>query len=207
MEEDEKLSLPDVKPYSFAEFVSWMYAGDSLDVSDDLYDGIQAGHVWALGKLLEAPAFQNWCMDTVWEYCKDPDNQWPVLEEVEVIYKISGKDSKIRKYAAHSTARKSPFEKYQEGSVMYKAWNTLLEKYPDIGLDIARVAGKEWNGTYPWDDEHRQAYLEDEVALDQLWEQQILAARSMEEIRVAAKGNCVRSIIELAHIERKKGNR
>jgi hypothetical protein len=187
--------------------VSWLYTRKFLEVcNEEIYDRVWSVDIWGLGRLLEAPAFQNWCMDTVREYCKMPDREWPVLEVVDAIYKTSCKDSKFRKFAAHSMARESPFEKYEEGSEMYKSWNTLLKNSPDLGIDIALVAGKEWNGIYPWDDEHRQAYLEDEVDLDQRWEYQILAARSIEEIKVAAKSNCIRSILELAHIERKKGN-
>jgi hypothetical protein len=203
---DNKLSLPDVKPSGFAEFVSWLYAGEALLFRDYLYDDIELGYLWALGELLEVPAFQNWCMNTFLEDCKNPNSQWPALEVVKVIYETSPKGSKLRKFAAHSMACDSPFEKHWEGDKMYEGWNTLLEDILELGPDIARVAGKQWNGTYPWDGEHRQAYLKVEVAPDQLWEEQILAARSIEEIKTAAKGNCLRSMIELAHIERKKGN-
>jgi hypothetical protein len=195
-----------VKPASFAEFVSWLNIGWCLDFKDYLHDGIEAGHAWALGELLEAPAFQNWCMDTFREHCKKPKKEWPAVEKIRVIYETSTKDSKLRKFAAHSMACKNPFEQYMEGSEMYKAWNTLLEDSPEIAQDIVRGAGKKWNGTFPWDDEHRQAYLEDEVDLEQLWEKQILAARSIEDVKAAAQRNCIRSKIELAHLERKKEN-
>jgi hypothetical protein len=91
-------------------------------------------------------------------------------------YRDSSKYSKLRMFAVHSMACKSPFDKSQEGTERYKEWTkewtALLKNVPDLISDIARVAGIEWNGTYPWDDEHRKAYLVDQVAPDQLWEEQ-----------------------------------
>jgi hypothetical protein len=212
-EEDEKLSLPDVQPSVFAEFLSWLYYSDCLEVNGDSFFIFEIAQAWGLGELIEAPGFQNWCMDTIRTYCKEPpEDYWLPLDtkDVATIYRDSSKYSKLRMFAAHSMACKSPFDKSQEGTERYKEWTkewtTLLENVPDLISDIARVAELEWNGTHPWDDEHRKAYLVDQVAPDQLWEEQILAARRIEEIKAAATGNCIRSMIELAYIERKKGN-
>jgi hypothetical protein len=48
-------------------------------------------------------------------------------------------------------------------------------------------------------------YLEEEVPLDQVWEEQILADRDINEIKEAAKERCIRSIVELDHLNRNEG--
>jgi hypothetical protein len=206
MEEGEKLSLPNVQPRVFAEFVSWLYFAVYLDFNGNPYDydTILAVQGWALGEQIGPPRYQNWCMDSIrgGVKCGMLD-----LQDAYVIYETTTKDSKLRKFAAHSITCESPFEQDVEGGKMYQAWNTLLEELPELAVDIALVAGKDWNGTYPWDYVHRQAYLVDEVDLGQRWEDQILAARSMEEIKAAAEGGCVRSIIESDHIGREKGSK
>ncbi|KAF8855650.1 hypothetical protein BDZ45DRAFT_499142 [Acephala macrosclerotiorum] len=154
---------------------------------------------------LRAPAFQNVCMDDCRKYCKDPKNEWPVLSYVELMYRIGAKGSKLRLFAAHSVVRRHPFEKFEEGSEEYRAWDKLFEKWPDLLSDINKGLAKKWNGAFPWDDELRDDYMEKERELDQEWEEQILL-RGLDNIKKDAKKKCVRSIIELDHLQ-SKGNR
>jgi hypothetical protein len=51
--------------------------------------------------------------------------------------------------------------------VALKQWEELLKSYPDLTYDIA-VAGKQWQGSKPWDARNRQRYLEKETSLDEL---------------------------------------
>jgi hypothetical protein len=44
--------------------------------------------------------------------------------------------------------------------------------------------------------------MEKEMDLDEAWEKQIVSRRQKAEIKEAAKTGCVKSIIELAHLER-----
>jgi len=60
----------------------------------------------------------------------------------------------------------------------------------------------EWS--IPMDDEHRDLYMEEEKPLDQVWEEVILRTRSLDKIKKEAKNGCVRSKIELDHINRNK---
>ena len=46
--------------------------------------------------------------------------------------------------------------------------------------------------------------MEDEILLDVMWEDQILAKRGIDVIRAEAEKQCIRSIFELEHLERDK---
>ena len=81
----------------------------------------------------------------------------------------------------------------------------MFKNWPALTTEVAHAAEEDWNGTYPWDDENRERYMQDEVPLDQLWEEHILARRSIKEIKQAGKNNCLRSMIELDHLERDEG--
>lgn len=105
-------------------------------------------------------------------------------------FKLTSRGSNLRKYAAHSMAWKSPFGIYKEGSEEYKSWNNLLKKYPNLAVDISRVAGKQWNGTKPCDDGHRATDMEEEGSLDERWERMILERMTQEEIETAANAGC-----------------
>ena len=69
---------------------------------------------------------------------------------------------------------------------------------------LSTPGAKEWGGSLPWEDDNFEAYMEDEPLLDQAWEEQILEKRGIDEIRKEAKKRCVRSMLELAHLERNK---
>jgi hypothetical protein len=86
----------------------------------------------------------------------------------------------------------------------YGPWCNLFKQFPDLGLDMARAAGTKWNDTYPWSDEHRHLYTEAELPLNQLWEEQILKTRNLEEIKKVARNKCIQSKIELDHLNRNK---
>jgi hypothetical protein len=54
-----------------------------------------------------------------------------------------------------------------------------------------------------WDDQHRDDYMEKEIALEDRWEKQMLSARTIDAIKSAALAKTdVRSIIEWAHLQR-----
>lgn len=65
---------------------------------------------------------------------------------------------------------------------------------------MANAAGEDWNGTYLWDDENRDRYMQEVLPFDQLWEEHILTRRSIKAIKEAAKNGCLRSMIELDHL-------
>jgi hypothetical protein len=54
-----------------------------------------------------------------------------------------------------------------------------------------------------WDDQHRDDYMEKEIALEDRWEEQMLLARTIDVTKSAALAKTdVRSIIEWAHLQR-----
>ncbi|KUJ07534.1 uncharacterized protein LY89DRAFT_660287, partial [Mollisia scopiformis] len=80
----------------------------------------------------------------------------------------------------------------------------LFKAWPELLLDVDDATSTDWNGSYPWDDENRPRYVEEELSLNQAWETQILASRDLNSIKIAAKNNCFRSIVELDHLRRRK---
>jgi hypothetical protein len=199
--DDTKVALPNIKPSLFIDFISWLYTGKFLDVSNEaLGGGPRTDMLWELGRSLRCPAFQNLCMDDCRIYCQDPAAPWPYVEAISTMYTLTKKGSLLRKFAAHSMMCKNPFTELEEGSREYKKWEKLLEKCPDLATDM--VKGKNWNGTRPWDDEHRGAYMEEEADLDKRWDELILRQRTKAEIKKEADKKDIRSIIELEHLER-----
>jgi hypothetical protein len=75
---------------------------------------------------------------------------------------------------------------------------------PDINIDMDNASRKEWNGTYPWDDEYRMDYMEKETPLDEAYETQILEKRSLAEIKRGTRTPEVIRHIELVHLQRKR---
>lgn len=156
-----------------------------------------------MGHYLRAPAFQNVCIDPIHvDYRNLRSNQQ--INCCSYVYKKIGEGTKLRKLMAHSTARLGPLQKFMEGSEEHTMWKNLLRELPELAFDMAAMAGRGWNDTWPGDDEYRSEYLEDELPLEDQWESQILKARNIDEIRLAAKDGCVWSMIELDHLERKK---
>jgi hypothetical protein len=140
-------------------------------------------------------------MDDIRRWCKDSKTKgWPDRKDIDLIYRLTTPGAKLRRFAADSVACRNPFEKYREGEEAYKAWEQLFKNWPALTTEVANAAEEDWNDTYPWDDENRERYMQEEVPLDQLWEEHILARRSIKEIKEAAKNGCLRSMIELDHL-------
>ena len=91
----------------------------------------------------------------------------------------------------------------EDGSQEMKQWEELLKSEPDLTYDMAR-GGKQWRELRPWEGQARGRYLATETSLSERWEMQLLEKRSKEEIKAASDAGCVRSQIELRHLERKK---
>ena len=82
---------------------------------------------------------------------------------------------------------------------------SLFERNIHLRKDLAIAKGKTWNGTFPWDDQYRQSYMEETIPLEEIWETQILSKdKGKAEIKKAAKAGDFLSKIELAHLDRKK---
>jgi hypothetical protein len=108
-----------------------------------------------------------------------------------------------RKLITHIVAHANPFA--VEGSEDFKTWEEILRNDPDFAVDFSLAAGRNWNGTYPCDNEHRAAYMEEEFDLNERWEEQILSKGSKEEVEANAVGleADMQSKIELHHLKRK----
>lgn len=197
--EDAKIALPEAEPLAFLDYLSWIYTGEFVHLHK-LNQHMTIQECYELGTLLRAPAYQNAVMDI----CRDMQSSLQLSQDstVETTFLTCRKGSKLRKFVAHCIARDSPFEKYKEDSNEYKKWTALLQKWPDLSLEIATIAGKKWNSTYPWYDGHRAAYVEHEEDLGEQRDKQILLSRDIDEIRRAAEDGCMQSMVELDHLKR-----
>jgi hypothetical protein len=92
---------------------------------------------------------------------------------------------------------KNPFSTHSENSEEIKLWTELLDNFPDLVRDMA-VGSKQWGDSLPWDDIHRDQYVEKEVPVEE---------RSREEMQAAVNRHwCRKSEIELGHLEREKSS-
>ncbi|KAN0099900.1 hypothetical protein V8E51_013675 [Hyaloscypha variabilis] len=150
--EDGKLTLPNIKPAMFADFVWWMYNGTFLQDAEEakLEEEDACTQLWAMGALLIAPGFQNFYIDDYQTWYQKNPQSWPSATRIELIYNLATKGSLFRKFAAHS----------------HMVWNDLLERCPELVKDMA-LMGKAWNGTVAWDDVNRFHYMVEEVPVDE----------------------------------------
>jgi hypothetical protein len=203
--EQKPLSLPEVDPGTFAEFVCWMRVGDWLPAEPEILHSnplVVGCSCWNLGRVLESAGFQNFLMcEEFYAYGLDEAFNWPAVEDVRSVYKVLGNGSKLRKFTADSVAFKNPFERFSEGDEAYDAWCQLFKDFPELGLDVAKATGK-GNGKPPWNEDNIGKYMEEEIDLNKSWEEMILKARTRAEIEKEARDGCVRSKVELDHINR-----
>lgn len=162
--------------------------------------------MWGVGEHLRAPAFQNTCIDSLRRHYRTHNIGKAEPHTFGTVYRDFREGTKIRKLFSHVAARLGPLQRYKEGSEEHTEWVALFREQPELVFDIATMAGKDWQDTYPGDDEYRSLYLEEEVSLEDKWEKQILAFRNIDAIKAKAKERCVWSMIELDHLERKKPN-
>ncbi|TVY78502.1 hypothetical protein LSUE1_G005935 [Lachnellula suecica] len=195
---DFKICLPDVRPALFASYISWIQSGfTTRSFSVDIKDQCEAQ--WRLGEILEDERFQNGCMEDLRE-CVTREG-WPSIEDAKLIYDITDKGSLLRKFVSDVLACKNPLR--SDDLDEREKWDALLVSLPDLSMDIHRAGARNWNGTKAWDSEHRLSYMVPETSLAIRWEQQILAKRTRDEIKIAADGGDLLSQIQLEHLDRK----
>ncbi|CZR61647.1 uncharacterized protein PAC_11544 [Phialocephala subalpina] len=207
-EEDEKFELQDFKAATFADFHAWLYSGIFLDAKD-LVTSMSSQETWALGSFLKAPAYQNHCMDLMRNdfrshYGTTRDYKRVLIEDIESAYNHTSKGSLLRVFMVDLVCSKDVWGTLPKGSTEQKEWEALSENNTDFKRDTLTRLPQPWLGTFPWDEQYREGYLEDEERLDETWEKLILASRSLSDIEEAARTGEVKSIIELAHL---RGNK
>jgi len=160
LDEDCKISVP-VKPTLFVDFISWMYFGEFIQLRNKaLEGGTSVDPLWELGRFLEAPGFQNFCMDDCRTYCKDSDTNanilWPHIPYIELMYFVAPRGSRLRKLALDSLTYKNPLHTNKKGSAAWKKWKDLLTGQnaeeawkSDLREDFALEAGKDWEKIAP----------------------------------------------------------
>lgn len=125
------------------------------------------------------------------------------MEAVRFAYEVLGNDSGLRKFIADSVAFIKPFEVFSEGDEEYGRWCQLFIDFPELDLDVAKAAGKD-NRKSPGNIENIGKYMEEEIDLNESWEEMILKARTRAEIEKDARDGCIRSKVELDHLNRDK---
>jgi hypothetical protein len=113
-------SIKDVKPSTFAQFVSWMYTGKFLDDDNGVLSQSSKGEVlYGLARNLEAPTFSNFCMDdTRRDYRKDKKH-WVTPESLNSAYEHAGaaEGTLFRKLIADVVNCENPFRKLKKESL------------------------------------------------------------------------------------------
>jgi hypothetical protein len=64
-------------------------------------------------------------------------NHWVYVSGIGNIYKIAGKGTLLRRYAADLINCEDPFRKFAKGSKELKEGDSLLERHPDLARDMA----------------------------------------------------------------------
>lgn len=101
-EDDSKIELSQFKfkAVTFADFHAWLYSGEFLDADGEMADAeglemVGGGESqWLLSQFLEAPAFENLCVDRHFrEACEAEPKHWMYASNIELVYLMTPKDS------------------------------------------------------------------------------------------------------------------
>ncbi|KAG4443064.1 hypothetical protein IFR05_001460 [Cadophora sp. M221] len=143
---EQTIILPAVNAAEFAEFAAWIYNLGSLNLDNDRieYDcDTTLDQDWALGSFLGAPKYQNKSLVLYGIYYNIHGRQWLNTNSIRIIYERRSPGSKLRKFAAHSIAAKSPFKEHKPGTPEFAELDALLKKYPEISIDIVHATAKD----------------------------------------------------------------
>jgi len=127
---------------------------------------------------------------------------WPSPDVAIFAYTSTFANSQLRCLVADLLGHNNPLKKsIVEGN---RQWQRVIASFPDLALDMIRVdANTEAGEANVWTDKWAQNFMVEEVNIDERWENLILAERNLEIIESEAMDGCLRSIIELKHLERK----
>lgn len=158
---------------------------------------------WKLGEDLVDARYANCCMDEIRrlaETCHYPRRKfihsWPMstFDKAETHFdEDHGPEEShlLKKLIANTLAFNNPcFPGDDDVTLNQKdqEFSRLLVKWPNLNMAIHKVSALKWTGSAPWEDEHRNSYMMPVVApLVEEWKQQILNARTMQEVPKAAK--------------------
>lgn len=179
-----KIRLPQFNAYIFADFYCFLYSGKLLEAKS-LEHETSGEQLTALGKFLEAPAFQNLCMaGNITQYRDDKQyDHWMTVRSVRSVYDCTEEGSLLRKLVADLLNCLNPIGKAR-GSKLNE-WKALLADYPDVEDDMESAPRRAWGKDRSWDEQFWEDYMVKETPLDEAWYQQIL---EMEKRRGAKYG-------------------
>jgi hypothetical protein len=154
-----ELEIPAEPPTLFADFVSWMYSADWV-WNERVKKDVDIEALWELGRVLQAPGFQNFCMHDLMNYCKNSETDelspWPIPSSITRIYTTTPKASMLRKFAVDSIAYRDPLVILKKGDIHLEEWSQLLtQRKPeeawikDLRKDLARVLAEQWDDIAP----------------------------------------------------------
>ena len=139
---------------------------------------------------------------------------WPTPEVAKFAYKHTTQGSALRRVVADLLGRENPLKSCKTEDEDWKKWKELFAKYPELSLDMLCVDGNldvflvdEFGvaeSVAVWSDHWKECFMEKEIPIDERWEEQILAHRGREAIEKNAACGCVKSILELKHLDRSK---
>ncbi|KAF8857301.1 hypothetical protein BDZ45DRAFT_691028 [Acephala macrosclerotiorum] len=124
--------------------------------------------------------------------------------DIGLAYNLTSKGSLIRAFTVDLVWSKDVWGTLPNSTAEQKEWGALSENNANFKRDTLMRLPQPRFGTFPWDEQYRQDYLEEEECLDETWEKLILASRPLFDTEEAARTGEVRSIIELAHLRLEK---
>jgi hypothetical protein len=150
------------EPSLFANFVSCIYSGDLLNLRDGIFEAALY-ELWELGDFLEAPAFQNFCMNLYRERCRrqlEPGPGMtmeiaPYIPAIKQIY-LTPRGSLLRSLTIDTLSYKNPLQVNDRGSPSWEEWKTILTGQisnealsRNFRNDFVLEAGKDLDGIPP----------------------------------------------------------
>jgi hypothetical protein len=130
-----------------------------------------------------------------------------IFSWLSTVYDKIDQTSLPPKFMSDYVSHNNPFANCIAGSELFVLWNDFLKSHPQFAIDLTIAAGKNWGGiTGPCDIAVRSNYMEEEFDLNKRWEEQILQNKTKATIEAAAKASCLRSLVQLRHLNRDKAN-
>lgn len=142
--EDTEFTFQEMGAIHFAKFTTWLYSGGELQLGKGAagfasrWEGL-----WMLGHHMEAPVFQNYCMDGIRSSYKARANERLKSSTLDFVYKVTKQGSLLRKFFSDLMSCKNPFQGLEKGSEVWTEWDALLKRAPDLSTDINKAAGNQ----------------------------------------------------------------
>lgn len=194
---------------TFEYFMKWLYYGEITLY--EFYHGPCGDGVWehelsamyCLGEIIESPSFLNFCMEEMISFMA-VQLGWDRIDRnvVERVYESTSKGSRLRNFIVDALLHRRHTRR-QEFWENGDSWQAIMAAIPDLAFDVSCILSRSVTTPHPqWMYRYKHAYLVEDDGLKDRWCEQIVAARSIEQIKRAASKGCRRSKLEYDQLKR-----